>query len=101
LILSALRRLLELFYLGIFESAIGLEMARVTIFWYLIWQRDRSDFRTTFWRALRTNLLYVFLAAGFLIWRVFIFQSTRRATNLDVLFGRYGNMPVRSLMQVG
>jgi hypothetical protein len=67
----------------------------------LIWQRDGPRFRPTFGRALKADLLYVVLAAGFLIWRIFIFQSTRRATNLDVLFGRYGSMPVRSVLQVG
>jgi hypothetical protein len=101
LVLSALAGTLELFYLGMFESAIGLEVARMTIIWYLIWQRDGSGPRPAFWRALKANLLYVLLALGFLIWRIFIFQSTRRATNLDVLFGRYGSTPVRSLMQVG
>jgi hypothetical protein len=101
LMVSALSGALELFYLGMFESAIGLEVARMTIIWYLIWQRDGAGFRTSLWRALKTNLLYILLALGFLVWRVFIFQSTRRATNLDVLFGRYGSMPVRTLMQVG
>lgn len=101
LILSALAGALELFYLGMFESAIGLEVARMAIVWYLIWQRDASGFRPTLWRALKADLLYILLAFGFLIWRVFIFQSTRRATNLDVLLGRYSGMPVRSLMQVG
>jgi hypothetical protein len=101
LILSSLAGALELFYLGMFESAIGLEVARMTIIWYLIWQRDGSGFKSAFWRALKANLLYVLLALGFLIWRIFIFQSTRRATNLDVVFGRYGGMPVRSLMQIG
>ena len=47
-ILSALAGALELFYLGMFESAIGLEVARMTIIWYLIWQRDGSGFRLRF-----------------------------------------------------
>lgn len=101
LILSVVAGVLELFYLGMFESAIGLELVRMTIIWYLIWQRDSSGRSSAFWGALKANLPYVLLALGFLIWRVFIFQSTRRATNLDVLLGRYGGMPVRSLMQVG
>jgi hypothetical protein len=40
------------------------------------------------------------LAGGFLVWRLFIFQSTRRATNLDVLLGKYSGLPLYSLLSV-
>ena len=100
MILAAAAGLLELLYLGIFESAIGLEVARLAIVWFVIWQRDHGGFKLTSLRALKADLVYMLLAAAFLTWRLFIFQSTRRATNLDVLFGRYGTLPLRSALSV-
>ncbi len=38
---------------------------------------------------------------GFLFWRLVIFQSTRHATNLGVLLGRYGDLPVQSALSIG
>lgn len=100
ILFSGVAGVLELLYLGIFESAIGMEVARLVIAWYVIWQRDHAGLRLTSWRALKADLLYISMAAAFLIWRLFIFQSTRRATNLDVLIGRYGTLPLRSALSV-
>jgi hypothetical protein len=100
IVLSILAGALELIYLGIFESAIGMEVARLALVWYALWQRDRTAFRVTSMKALRADLLYLLLAAGFAFWRLFVFQSTRRATNLDVLVGRYVALPVRSALSV-
>lgn len=92
--------LLELFYLGIFESAIGLEAARFGLIWYLTWRQNVLTFRSTGLKSLKSDLPYLLLAAGFLVWRLLIFQSTRRATNLSVLVGKYSALPVRSLLAV-
>ncbi len=97
---SALAGLLVLFYLGIFESAIGLEAARFGLIWYITWRADKPAFRVTFLRTLKADLLYLVLAGGFLIWRLLIFQSTRRATNLSVLVGKYAALPVRSVLSI-
>ena len=92
--------LLALLYLGIFESAIGLEAARFGILWYLSWRDEHKAFGATAWRAFRADLLYILLAAAFLVWRLFLFQSTRRATNLDVLLGKYSGLPIYSFFSV-
>ena len=92
--------LLELLYLGIFESAIGMEVARFALLWYVFWKEPTGAFKETTWRALKADLLFVALGAGFLFWRLVIFQSTRRATNLHVLLGRYGALPVRSGLSI-
>ncbi|MFH1185453.1 MAG: hypothetical protein V1755_10515 [Chloroflexota bacterium] len=100
MILAAAAGALELIYLGIFESAIGLEVARLAIAWFVIWRRDHASIKLTSFRALKADLVYMLLAVAFLTWRLFIFQSTRRATNLDVLLGRYGSLPLRSALSV-
>ncbi len=51
-------------------------------------------------RTLKADLLYLFLGVAFLVWRLFFFQSTRRATNLGVLLGKYGALPVHSVISV-
>ena len=99
-VLSVLAGLLALLYLGIFKSAIGLEAARFSLIWYVIWRRDRPIFKLTVFRTLKADLLYLFLSAAFLVWRLFFFQSTRRATNLGVLLGKYGALPVHSAISV-
>lgn len=100
LALSALAGVLELLYLGIFESAIGLEVARLGLLWYITWRQTPGTLRQTLGRALKNDVPYLLLAAAFLFWRLFIFQSTRRSTNLDVLIGRYSVLPVRSALSI-
>ena len=99
-VLSALAALLALFYLGIFESAIGLEAARFALIGYLVWRRDHPGFKPVVLRTLKADLLYLFVGVAFLIWRLFIFQSTRRTTNLGVLLGKYGALPLHSVLSV-
>ncbi len=100
-LLSIVAGCLALLYLGIFESAIGLEAARFGILWYLFWRDEQKPFMSIVWRTIKADLLYILLGAGFLVWRLFIFQSTRRATNLDVLLGKYSGLPLYSLFSVG
>jgi hypothetical protein len=98
--LSILAGFLTLFYLGIFESAIGLEAARLGLVWYVIWRKSQSDFKSVLFRTLKTCLLYLFLDVAFLTWRLFFFQSARRTTNLDVLLGKYGTLPLHSTLSI-
>ncbi len=100
-LLSLAAGALELMYLGIFESAIGMEVARLAFVWYLIWKREVGAVWRTTLKAFKADLPYLLLAMGFLFWRLVIFQSTRRATNLGVLLGRYGDLPVRSALSIG
>lgn len=100
IVLASFGSALELLYLGIFESAIGLEVARLAIAWYLIWQNHQTGLKPAFWKALKAVVPYILVAAAFLLWRLLIFQSARRATNLDVLVGRYSTLPLRSSISV-
>jgi hypothetical protein len=100
MVLSGAAGLLELLYLGIFEAAIGLEVARLAIVWYLVWRARRTPWKASIFAALKADALYLLLGFGFLVWRLFIFQSSRRATNLSVLVGRYQSLPVRSALAI-
>jgi len=98
--LSSLAGVLELLYLGVFESAVGLEVARLGLAWYVVWRQHWPAFKSSLRSAVKADSLYILLGVVFLIWRLFIFQSSRRATNLDVLMGRYSALPVRSALTV-
>ena len=98
--LTAAASLLALLYMGIFESAIGLEAARFGILWYMDWKATQSGFGARLWRVVRRDSFYLILAGAFLVWRLFLFHSTRRATNLDVLLGKYTGLPIYSLFSV-
>jgi len=99
-IYSTLAILLGLLYLGIFEAMIGLELARFAMVWYLFWRDDPQDYKKTFMQGIKASLLYFILAVGFLYWRLFIFQSTRHATNVGLLFSGLAATPLRSLMSI-
>jgi hypothetical protein len=97
---SVLALVLGLLYLGIFEAMIGLEAARFAIIWYLNWQSDPSDRRKTLRQSVLQFIPYLILAAGFLYWRLFIFQSTRHATNLGFLLNNFTALPIRSVLSI-
>ncbi len=100
IVFSIVAGLLTLFYLGIFESAIGLEVARLVLLGYLIWRKEQLNCKSAVLQALKADLLYLLLGVSFLIWRLFFFQSTRRSTNLDVLLGKYSLLPWHSLLTI-
>jgi hypothetical protein len=45
-------------------------------------------------------LPYLGVALGFLVWRVFIFDSSRPTTDLDGLFSDYASLPVHMLLRL-
>jgi hypothetical protein len=92
--------LLGLLYLGIFEAMIGLEAARFAMIWYLVWRSGMTDRKKAFIQSVKFDLPYLILAAGFLYWRLFIFQSTRHATNVSFLFSGFAALPVRSILSI-
>ncbi len=97
---TGLALLLGLLYLGIFEAMIGLEAARFAMIWYSFWQSDPSDPRKTLRQSIQLDLPYLILAVGFLYWRLFIFQSTRHATNLSFLLSDFTALPIRSILSI-
>ena len=99
-LLSTLSGLLILLYLGIFESMIGMEAARLGLLGYFIWRQEKLDVKTVFWRALKSDLVYLIIGSSFLVWRLFIFQSTRHATNVGLLLDKYSVLPQHSFLSV-
>ena len=102
-IYTILSTLLTINYLFIYEYMIGLEGMRLALLGYMTW-RDR--FGT--WRARALNVLkrwwpYPLAMAGFMYWRIFIFDGSRNATDASKLAGSYlsdlRNMSVRAIFE--
>jgi len=109
--------LLGLINLGLYEATIGLEVVRWALIWLVIQKQsapvlqvpEQTSISKKISRALRSlfnlNLLkaaapYLLMLAGYLYWRVFLFKSVRRATNIDVLLADYASNPLYSLAQI-
>jgi len=99
---TALALLLAAFYLAIYEAMIGLEAARLLLLYYVVSQGSGV------FQSLKTNLLatfkkaipYLLLGLGFAYWRVFLFDSARRSTNVDALLGKYRAAPLHSILAI-
>jgi hypothetical protein len=101
ILLSILAGLLVLLYLGIDEYMIGIEVARFGLLWYFIWRQERSNFKAITLRAFKSDLMYLVIGGAFLVWRLVIFQSTRRATNVGLLLNKYSVLPQHSILSAG
>lgn len=87
-------------YFGIFEVMIGLEGARLLLLWYVLWKESGSKPKKMVVPTLKWAIPYIVLAGAFIFWRIFLFKSERRATNVDVLFASYGVTPLHSLLGI-
>ena len=97
---TSLALLFALLYFGIFEAMIGLEGARVLLLWYVLWRKSGVAPKKAILPTLKWSIPYVLLAGAFVFWRVFLFKSERRATNVDVLFSNFGVSPVHGLLGI-
>ena len=116
---------LALFYVALYEATIGLEVVR----WALVWSVIANE-RTSAcpgglsraseaisikpgiasaaktrrlaitWKTLKNLLPSILAIAGFVIWRLFFFESVRRATNLNVLLADYASDPLYAFSQI-
>jgi hypothetical protein len=111
---------LGLINLGLYEATIGLEVVRWALVWLVLQQnktRQESgsghqkiieagggEPKTTRFAFTRSALIalvpYLLMLAGYLYWRLFIFKSVRRATNIDVLLADYASNPLYSIVQI-
>jgi hypothetical protein len=113
--------ILGLINLGLYEATIGLEVVRWALVWVVLQQKSPADttktssekqiklsssspiFQSTLYnlrQALKFLVPYLLMMAGFLFWRLFIFKSVRRATNIDVLLANYASNPLYSVVQI-
>ncbi len=100
-LLILLAMALESLYLGIFEAMIGLEGARLLLFWYFLWREseEKSPLKIIS-PLLKQAAPYLLLGGAFVFWRVFIFKSLRPSTDIDRLFVTYKSFPLQSMAKI-
>jgi hypothetical protein len=93
---------LAAFYVFIYEALIGLEIARFFLIWYLLYKQN-TKWRESLRSAMLYYIPYLSFAALFVFWRIFIFQSIRNATNVEVLADSYTSLHglIRLVVETG
>ncbi len=78
-----------LFYLALVEYFIGIEFLRLFFVACLVWPEIQKGSRRRWFKAFSHWLPFSIIPVGFLIWRVFIFNNTRQATDVSVQLGAF------------
>lgn len=85
-------------YLLIYEYMIGFEGTRLLLLGYALFQDGFRQFRSLLKEIFKRAWPYWLVTAGFLYWRVFIFEGSRNATDVSGLAGNYfGNFRYMSI----
>lgn len=92
-IYSILALLLTANYLFIYEYMIGFEGTRLILLGYALYQQGYRQWGSLFQEVIKRIWPYWLVTAGFLYWRVFIFESSRNATDVSGLAGSYLSNP--------
>ena len=92
-VLVTLAVLLQLSYLGLMEYYIGLEGLRFLLIGYIIFTRSTGKWIDRLREIVLQALPTLLGASGFLIWRIFIFNSQRQATDVETMFTDIAGSP--------
>lgn len=71
-------------YLSQMEYFIGIEAFRFAVIMILLWREADQTFWQKALQIVKVGLPFLLIAAGFLIWRLFFFESERRATDVSL-----------------
>jgi hypothetical protein len=101
LLYTGLALVTALGYFLIYEYMIGMEGLRLAVLWYLVGREERVAPARQALQTVKRWAPYLVVIVGYLIWRVFLFQSTRQATDLGGISAGYLADPLRMLMRLG
>ncbi len=71
-------------YLSQMEYFIGIEAFRFAAIMVLMWRAQGKSFRQKLMKIIVASLPFLLIAAGFLVWRLFFFESERKATDVGL-----------------
>lgn len=84
-------------YLSQMEYFIGIEAFRFACVAMLLWRSEVGSLRKKAVDVLLKYLPFVAVPAGFLLWRLFFFQTDRRATDVEFQMGQLFSSPLTGL----
>lgn len=100
---SLLSLVLTANYLFIYEYMIGFEGTRLALLGYSLYQGGVKKISTLIGETLKRVWPYFLVTAGFLYWRIFIFEGERNATDAGQLAASYlsdfRNMSLRLVLE--
>ena len=76
-------------YLWIYEYMIGFEGTRLVLIGYALYRNGVRGTRKIIKEILKIAWPYLLVTAGFLYWRIFLFEGSRNATDAGRLAGNY------------
>lgn len=82
------------------EYFIGMEAYRFLFLFFFLWNRKQDKGFSKIKRLIFSTALFSLPAIFFVRWRVFSFESTRYATDVDRLFSSYGDSMVLSIFNI-
>jgi hypothetical protein len=88
--------LLGILYLGLVEYEVGFELIRFALL-FILGGRVTFSSRERIIRTIKTWLPYSLILISFGIWRIFLFQGDRKATDVDVQFEQIRLYPLQTL----
>jgi hypothetical protein len=78
------------------EYYIGIEGFRFAAIILLMWRGDES-FRQKVTKVIKASLPFLLIAGGFLVWRLFFFESARKATDVGLQVSQVVSSPLTAL----
>jgi hypothetical protein len=84
-------------YLSQMEYFIGIEVFRFACILLLIWREQNENFKQKATNFVLTSLPFLLIAAGFLAWRLFFFESARKATDIGLQVTQVASSPLTAL----
>ena len=83
------------FYLMQMEYYIGFEMVRILLF-LLIFLRRKEEWKQTTVTAIKSWIPYALIPLVFLVWRLLLFEGTRKVTDVDLQLGIFTAAPIHT-----
>ena len=84
-------------YLSQMEYFIGIEVFRVACIFLPVWRISHSTLLDKFRASVLKWFPFIFIPVIFLIWRLFFFETERRATDIGAQMGQLFNSPLVGL----
>jgi len=79
------------------EYYVGIEAFRFASIILLIWRGQGETFRGKLTKIVTVSLPFLLIAAGFLVWRLFFFESARKATDVGLQVSQVLSSPIIGL----
>jgi hypothetical protein len=88
-------------YIMIIEYYIGLEAIRIILMWVVLRRKEKQSWAKEFRRFIYYLSPFVLSAVIFLMWRLFVFESSRAATNVNRLLAGYLTSGLYTFYRIG